>query len=260
MSFVFGEGILFQVLYAIGASFCFMTFLRRIGDRSLLTIGLVFLIFGQLLAARALWSGGGQMLGILGAFLITGGPIVKHVYVLYPLLPWLAYMILGWICGRFMLQKADFIPIRFFLIAGCASLLAFAAVRGLNSYGNMGLLRDDLSFLQWLHVSKYPPSLSFATLELGLMFLLLALLFAWYKNRPGATANPLLVFGRTPLFFYVIHVHLITAVAWLIGMHQSGGLKETFAATILMLIVLYPLCHWYARIKKRHPGGIFRYL
>ena len=148
----------------------------------------------------------------------------------------------------------------FFLIAGCASLLAFAAVRGLNSYGNMGLLRDDLSFLQWLHVSKYPPSLSFATLELGLMFLLLALLFAWYKNRPGETANPLLVFGRSPIFFYVIHVHLITAVAWLIGMHQSGGLKETFAATILELMVLYPLCHWYARIKKRHPGGIFRYL
>ena len=260
MSIAFGREILFQVLYAIGLSLCCMTFLRRIGERSLLTIGLTLFLFGEVLAGIALWSGGGHMPGKVGAFLVTGGPIVKHVYVLYPLLPWLAYMILGWVCGRLILQKSDFKPISFFLIAGSVSLLVFVGVRGLNNYGNMGLLRDDFSLLQWFHVSKYPPSFSFASLELGLMFLIMALFFAWYKNRSGATANPLLVFGRTPLFFYVIHVHLITAAAWLLGMRQAAGLKETLAATIIMLLVLYPLCRWYARIKTLRPDSILRFL
>jgi uncharacterized membrane protein len=260
MSLGFGAGIIFQVLYAIGGSFCCMVLLRRIGDRSLLAIGLALFLFGPLLAALALWAGGGQSPGIFGAFLITGGRIVKGVYVLYPLLPWLTYMIVGFICGRFMLLKAGTEPIRFFLMAGLASLLVFGVVRGLNGYGNMGLLRDNLSLLQWLHVSKYPPSLSFATLELSLMFLILALLFAWYKNRTELSSNPLLVFGRTPLFFYVIHVHLLTAVSWILGMHRTGGLKETFAAAVLELIVLYPICRWYAQIKRIRPGSFLRYI
>ena len=92
------------------------------------------------------------------------------------------------------------------------------------------------------------------------MFLLLALLCAWYKKRPGLPANPLLVFGRTPLFFYVIHVHLLTAAAYLLGMHKTGGLKETFAAAILTLLLLYPLCRWYGQIKKTRSWGILRYL
>ena len=260
MSIVFGEGILLQVLYAIGASFCCMTFLRRIGDVSLLAFCLALFLFSQLLVSLSLWSGGGQMTRIIGALLITGGPVAQHVYVLYSLLPWLAYMILGWIFGKFSLQKTNFELISFLLKMGVVSLLVFVAVRGLNGYGNMGLLRDDLSLLQWLHVSKYPPSLSFAALELGLMFFLMALFYSWYNNRPEATLNPLLVFGRTPLYFYVIHVHLITIVAWLFGKQKAASLSETFVATVLVLVMLYPLCRWYLATKKNHPNGILRYL
>lgn len=260
MSFGFGEGVLFQVLYAIGASFCCMVVLRRIGDRILLAIGLVIILLGPALAALALRAGGGKP-GFFGALLITGGPIVHKVYVLYPLLPWLAFMILGWVCGRYLLLKSGDGPIGFFFIkTGLVLLAVFGVVRGFNGYGNMGLLRDDWSILQWLHVSKYPPGISFAALELGLMFLLLALLCAWYKKRPGSPANPLLVFGRTPLFFYVIHVHLLTAAAYLLGMHKTGGLKESVAATLLVLLMLYPLCRGYGQIKKSQPWRILRYL
>jgi uncharacterized membrane protein len=259
MSFGFGEGVLFQVMYAIGASFCCMVLLRRLGDWLLLAIGLTIILLDPVLAALALRAGGGKP-GILGALLITGGPIINKVYVLYPLLPWLAFMILGWVCSRYILLKERFAPIGFFVKAGLGSLLVFGVVRGINGYGNMGLFRDDLSILQWLHVSKYPPSISFSALELGLMFLILALLCAWYKKRPGSPGNPLLVFGRTPLFFYVIHVHLLTAAAYLLGMHKTGGLKETVAATLLVLLMLYPLCRWYGQIKKSRPWRILRYL
>ena len=259
MSFGFGEGILFQVLFAIGASFCCMILLRRVSDRILLAIGLAIILLGPIFAGLALRVGGGRP-GFFGALFITGGPIVKKVYVLYPLLPWLAFMILGWVCGRYMLRKAGDVPVSFFLKAGLVSLAVFGVVRGFNRYGNMGLFRDDWSILQWLHVSKYPPGISFSALELGLMFLLLAFLCAWYKKRAGSPANPLLVFGRTPLFFYVIHVHLLTAAAYLLGMHKTGGLLETFIAAILALAALYPLCRWYGQIKKTRPGSFLRYI
>jgi uncharacterized membrane protein len=91
MSFGFGEGTIFQVLYAIGASFCCMVLLRRLGMVILLFIGLGLFLFGEALAEPALWAGGGQRPGPIGALLVTGLGTVKGVFVLYPLLPWLAY-------------------------------------------------------------------------------------------------------------------------------------------------------------------------
>ena len=124
----------------------------------------------------------------------------------------------------------------------------------------MLLYRYDNSILQWLHVSKYPPSLTFSALELSLMFVVLSLLFAWYRNRDASPANPLRVFGRTPLFFYVIHVHLLAAASWFLNMHQAGGLRETYVATGAVLLALYPLCRWYDRFKQSHPQSLLRYL
>jgi uncharacterized membrane protein len=124
----------------------------------------------------------------------------------------------------------------------------------------MMLFRYGNSILQWLHVGKYPPSLSFAALELGIMFLILALLFAWYRNRQPSASNPLLVFGRTPIFFYLIHVHLLAAGARVLNFHQTGGLPQAFIAAAAVLLVLYPLCRWYGRVKKTHPGSLLRFL
>jgi len=260
MSFGFGENITFQVLYAIGASLCCMVLLRRLGIVKLLIIGLGLVFFGEALVKLALWSGGGQKPGPLGTLLVTGLQKVKAVYVLYPMLPWLAYMILGWVCGKVMLRKDSFNAVGFFLTSGTVSLIVFFIVRGFIKYGNMALYRYDHSVLQWLHVSKYPPSLTFAALELGLMFLILAALFVWYRNRKASAANPLQVFGRTPLFFYIIHVHLLAAAAWLLNMHQTGGLGETYAATGAALMVLYPLCRWYYRLKQTYPQSLLRYI
>jgi uncharacterized membrane protein len=257
MSFGFGEGIVLQVLYAIGGSFCLMIPLRRFAMRSLLPIGLGILVFGE---ALAVWAGVAQRPGLMGTFLVTGGPVAQGVYVLYPLLPWMAYMILGWVCGVYMLQNNNVKPMRFVTLAGIFSLIVFLIVRGFNQYGNMLLYRYDNSIVQWLHVSKYPPSLSFAALELGLMFLMLAVLFAGYRKRKPSAANPLQVFGRTPLFFYILHVHLLAVVAWALKLHRAGGLVETGLATLAVLLVFYPLCRIYDRLKRAHPKSILRFL
>jgi uncharacterized membrane protein len=259
MSFGYGTSFLFQVMYAIGMSFCCLIGLRRLDYRFLLVIGLAIILLDEALAGLVLWAGGGRP-GFFGALLINGGSIVNKGFVLYPLLPWLAFMILGWVCGRNMLLKKGASPIGFFIKAGLGSWIVFVVVRGINGYGNMDLLRDNLSFVQWLHVSKYPPSISFSAYAMGTMFLLLAIFWAWYQKRPGSPANPLLVFGRTPLFFYVIHVHLLAAAAHLLGIYKTGGLRETFAATIMVLMILYPLCRWYGHIKQTRSRGILRYL
>ena len=260
MSFAFGYGVVFQVLYAIGASLCCMVLLRRFPIWSLLVVSLGLLLFSEALAGLALWIGGGQHVGPIGAFLVTGGRIGQIAFVLYPLLPWLAYMGFGWSCSRMRLNGTMVNLPRFFLVIGVLSLLVFCLVRGYNNYGNMLLYRDDNSLLQWLHVSKYPPSLSFASLELGIMSLLLTFFFTWYGKGSGNVVNPLLVFGQTPLFFYVIHVHLLAGAAWALGMQRTGGIAESMAATIVALLVLYPLCLWYRRIKRLSPNSLLRYL
>jgi len=259
MSIGYGTSLLFQVMYAIGASFCCMVGLRRLDDRILLPIGLAILLLDEVFAGLALWAGGGRP-GFLGALLITGGPVFNKAFVLYPLLPWLAFMILGWVCGRYMLKSKGASPVGFFLKAGLGAWIVFVVVRGINGYGNMALLRDDFSFFQWLHVSKYPPSISFAALAMGTMFMLLAVYWIWYQKRSLSTADPLLVFGRAPLFFYMIHVHLLVAGAHILGMYKTAGLAETFVATLVLLMILYPSCRWYGHIKLTGSRRILRYL
>jgi multisubunit Na+/H+ antiporter MnhE subunit len=124
----------------------------------------------------------------------------------------------------------------------------------------MLLFREGASILQWLHVSKYPPSLSFLSLELGLMFAMLAGLAAFFDRRPPRKLNPVLVFGQTALFFYIVHVHLIAAAARWLGLTQSLSIGGTLVAALSAAVVLYPLCIGFGYLKGRHPRSILRYV
>lgn len=260
MSIGFGYGILFQVLYAIGGSMIAMVALRRLHPKLLLSLSLGYLVFSEAFAGLALWVAGGDRPGPIGAFLVTGGVITDGVLVLYPVLPWLAYMILGWSIGNLHITNRIWRPVRFYSVAGFICLSVFLIVRGLNGYGNMVLYRYGTSLVQWLHVSKYPPSLTFSMLELGLMFLSLAVLTRVYEHRTVSLWNPLIVFGQTPLFFYILHVHLLAAAAKVTGLYKSGGLVETGLATLMVMAVLYPLCVQFRKFKQTHPHSILRYV
>jgi hypothetical protein len=151
-------------------------------------------------------------------------------------------------------------PTRVLVLAGVAGLLVFTIVRGLNGYGNMFLLREDASVVQWLHVSKYPPSLAFVGLELGLVMLLLSALL-WIEPRvPPRPDAPLLVLGQTALFFYVLHWPLLGLPAALFGLFRSGDLATSYLAAALVVVVMYPLCRWYRGYKRAHPNGWARYI
>ncbi len=175
-------------------------------------------------------------------------------------------MMLGWAFGSYLLAlrrrgaPASSAAPRC-AAAGVAALALFAVVRGANGYGNMGLLRDDASLIQWLHVAKYPASLAFSALELGLMALALAALLALQSRIPSPRArNPLLVLGRTALFFYLAHFFVLGAAATALGLVGKGGLVHTYAAAAGAVVVLYPACLWYGRYKAAHPEGFAQYI
>lgn len=263
ISLFWGHGrILLQVLYAIGVSMVAMAALRHLSTTWLFGIALALVFGGELLTGLVFaGTSGGSLLGGL----LLHGTRDAWFMVAYPLAPWLSFMMLGWVFGRHLVNGLHGGPRpdvgRLLAAAGVVSLAVFIAVRGLNAYGNMRLWRDDSSLVQWLHVSKYPPSLSFATLELGLMCVLLSLLFAIAARRPDAAqGNPLLVFGQTPLFFYLLHIPLLELSALALGLSHGGGIAMTLGATAAALCLLYPLCRWYRAFKRTHSNTLLRYV
>jgi uncharacterized membrane protein len=259
MSLVFAPGhVLLQVLYAIGGSLVAMVALRRLPERWLLAAAILFFVGGEALTGLVLSLTGGEPT-LLVALLLTGGQL-GGLIVAYPLVPWLAFMLLGWCFGRFLVRADAAAAGRLLAVAGVGALALFALVRGLNGYGNMRLPREDASLVQWLHVSKYPPSLSYAALELGLMALGLAALLALQRAAGPHALAPLLVLGQTALFFYLLHVHALTLAGAALGAAHRAGLGATYAAAAAVLAALYPLCARYRRYKLADPDGWNRYV
>jgi uncharacterized membrane protein len=254
-----GRYLLFlQVLFAIGLSIVVMVPLRRLSAPWLAALGIAWFAFGEWLTLGLVPPG--QAHGPLSALTLVPAASASAA-VLYPVLPWLAMMLLGWAFGNALLLGRIRAPALACALAGLASLAAYALVRGVNAYGNMALLRRDDSLVEWLHVSKYPPSLAFACLELGVMALCLALFFAW-ERRGGEVrrGNPLLVLGQTALFFYVLHFPLLGFTAAGLGMLGGAGLATTWLGGLAVCLVLYPACRWYRTYKSAHPASFARFV
>jgi uncharacterized membrane protein len=177
--------------------------------------------------------------------------------VRYPLLPWLAMMLLGWAAADIARSDPDLFQRRL-ILAGVAALGVFAVVRGLNGYGNAGLFREDGSIIQWLHTSKYPPCLAYTACELGLAWLLLAAF--WKARLPRSVAGILTPLGQGAFFFYLLHIHLLQLMAWTLGLLRNAGLAATYLAAAVVIAVLILLCQRFRRYKVAHPGGWAQYI
>jgi uncharacterized membrane protein len=266
--FSLGGGMLvMQVLFAIAFGMLAMIALRRFPAGWLVAIAGTWIVGGEALCSLIAIPGDRIPFALSVLFLPAA---FEHAFVLYPAVPWLAMMMLGWAFGCWLRSgqndpgttQKNWTPAQFSATAGLFALGIFAAVRSTNAYGNMFLLRGTDSIAQWLHVSKYPPSLSFVSLELGLMGIALALCFALEARlrREPRRNNPILVYGQTALFFYVLHLVLLGGVAQGLGILKSLGLGAAFAGALAVLIALYPACLWYRRYKAEHPRGWAQYV
>src|SRR5579884_2851439 len=222
----------------------------------------------QLGALGPLWN----LLHQIGAIQIGGRTIVAA----YPFIPWFAVMAAGYCCGPLFLLDPDRRR-RILVWLGAGLSVAFVAVRALNIYGDPAPWSKTL--LSFLNCQKYPPSLDFLLMTLGPALLVMGLLEG-VMLRPG---NPLVIFGRTPLFYFVIHLFVIHAAAVLLGvvrygeagwalttMPSMGGPKfpadygyslgVIYAIWICVVAAMYPLCRWFAGVKRHRTDGWLSYL
>lgn len=249
-----------QVLLAIGVAMMCMAGLRRLPTWGLLALALGWIFLGEI-PTGWFWDPPGPSSPLAALMVATYGS--ESMVIKYPVIPWLAVMMLGWVFGRHLIRYAmglSRVSGRNVLwIAGGAALAIFAIARWQAGYGDMFLHRSDGSWQQWLHVSKYPPSLTFYALTLGILFLCLALLRT-IEPVIGVRRNGVfLVFGETAMFFYLAHRLVLEIPATWFGLRGVGDLRTTYVVAAVLLVALYPACLWYRKFKAAHPDSILQY-
>ena len=272
--------ILLEVIWVIGCSMVVMAALVWLPRPAIAGLAAI-LIAGQHLLPVAQPATAANV----GWALVYGPPFffplgsLPPLLVAYTPLAWLGVMLAGYAVGPWF-TLAPGPRSRVLLGAGLLLLVTFGVVRALNGYGDLapwavqprGTLYTVLSFL---NVSKYPPSLSFLCLTLGVTALLLAAL----NGLRGPVARWLRTFGEVPFFFFLLHLLLIHGVArvwtqlafgqsvnfsfasvaeWPAGYRPDLG--RVYLVWLLVLVALYFPCRWYARYKKQHAHWWLSYL
>jgi uncharacterized membrane protein len=180
-----------------------------------------------------------------------------NVWSNYPILPWLELVLFGMLFGHWLLRDR-LQAYRGALGIGLGFLLGFLVVRYLDGFGNI-LPRMGDTWIDFLNVVKYPPSMAFTLLTMGLNLLLLGL-FARANEQLRSFFFPLTVFGQTPLFFYIVHLFLYAGLGlWLTP--QGTSIARMYPFWLLGLLILLPVCWLYGKLKHRLPANlILRYL
>jgi uncharacterized membrane protein len=275
-----------QVIWAIGCAMVAMS-------------GLVFLpvsavtVFGVVLIAchngfDALDHEDWGNLGWYWKILHAGGRIEwaqgKFFGPAYPLLAWIGVMAAGYGFGAmWLLPPRRRRPELFGL--GIALTLTFVALRYVNQYGDRpaphfgqagpwSMQRDWLfTLFSFVNCQKYPPSLCFILMTVGPAIVAMAL----FDREAGPVGRFFVVFGRVPLFFYLLHFYVIKglelAVAfvrygradWMYGPGRPPDdngfdLWVVYLLWIGVIALFYPLCRWYAGVKQRSRSVWLSYL
>ncbi len=181
-------------------------------------------------------------------WLYPGGTSVLWSY--YPCLPWLELVTFGVLFGNWLTQD----PRKAFSRAwklGLACLLAFAAIRSFDGFGNIRP-RMGNSWIDFLNPVKYPPSMAFTLMTTGVNLIVLSL-FSGIGPRLRPFVQPLVVFGRSPLLFYVLHLFLYAGIAHLVA-PQGTSIPLMLPFWFLGMLILFPVCYWYGKYRQRQPA------
>jgi uncharacterized membrane protein len=175
------------------------------------------------------------------------------VLVLYPALPWLAPTALGLLLGR-ALARNPAAAYRWAGWMGLGCLVGFALLRALGGFGNLRPVEGP-GLIAFFSLVKYPPALTYLLWTLGID--LLALYGCARLAGAGRRAvAPLAVFGGSALFFYLVHLYGYGLAGRLFA-PQGTGLVAMYPVWVLGLAVLFVLCRWYGRFKRRQPPDSF---
>lgn len=275
-TFDIGLGLhIFQVIWAIGICMVFLSALIYLHKQLLIIIGLLILLGHNLL--DGITAQGNDLASVLwymthqqGAAFYNNGETM--LFIAYPFLPWLGIMILGYCFGTLYHKEFNAsIRRKWLLYMGIAAITIFVVLRFTNSYGNLTPWTKEDSFIytlmSFINTTKYPPSLLYALMTLGPAMILLYLIDS-VKNM---WTRILVVIGRVPFFYYIIHLYLIHFIG-IIGLlilgenwkemifttsrFTSGFLATkgfdlwvTYVVWVIVVVLLYPICKKYMIYK-----------
>jgi uncharacterized membrane protein len=277
-----------QVIWAIGCSMIALAGLIFLPTRIIAAFGLALIFLHNAFdGVRAESLGSLRWLWVVlhETNILMPRPGVV-VVLAYPLVPWIGVMAVGYAFGELLLLERERRRRILFRI-GAASVVLFVALRALNIYGDPVPWATQATgwrtFLSFLNTMKYPPSLQFLLMTLGPTILALALFDRAAAREPGALARPFVVFGRVPLFYYLLHVPLMHLVAiafsyvkygraeWLFVNWPPPGQPQpeppgygyelwvVYLVWLGVVVALYPLCRWFAGVKSRRRDAWLSY-
>jgi uncharacterized membrane protein len=273
------------VIWILGWSMVAMALIVRLPVRWIAALGLVMIathnlldrinpaLFGKLYWMWILLHSPGRI------------AVTDHLMfsVRYVLIPWVGVMATGFAFGSLLLRPDRR---KWILTLGISATILFFLLRGINLYGNgidglpFGYPRSAgqwsvqptllLTIVSFFNVLKYPPSLDYLLITLGPSLILLALLDG-VKGVRGLS-HILMVYGRVPLFYYVLHLYLLNIMARVVALafHQpifhgtviadfaqrpigyGHGLPFIYAMWILAVAILYWPCQWFMTFRSEH--------
>ena len=264
-----------DVIWVIGICMILFAGILNLPFRAILFFGLITIAFHNLLDTTNFENG--QMQTLLWDLFHREGlvDINNHfsIFVVYPLMPWIGVMSLGYCLGK--LYQKDFSAKRrrtILLLIGNGCILLFIFLRALNNFGEPEPWKQYpstlFSLMSFINTTKYPPSLLYLLMTIGPSLILLSLTETFINK----IAQFFIVFGRVPLFFYLIHLYFLHLVAFIATLFSyswnetiqaqtkmsefpSGygfSLMVVYLVWIVTVFILYPICKWYNNFKSTH--------
>ena len=217
------------------------------------------------------WSWLWNVLHVPGAFKVGSG---YTFLAIYPLIPWTGVMAAGYGFGAlYRLDPA--VRQKWLLRLGLGMIAGFVLLRFSNLYGDdrhwSAQSRPGFTLMSFVNCVKYPPSLCYLLMTLGPGLVLLS----FFERGTPAVLKPILVFGRVPMFYYVLHSPLLHGLAWFWFKAHYGradflvegtggppadagfGLLGVYGVWLAVIVVLYPACQWFAGLKRRRRDAVW---
>jgi len=278
--------LVFQVIWVIGASMIVLAGLVFLPSRFILILGLLITFGHYALGAIRLAPGDGFFLPWSLLYQFGFGPITPTMngLFLYPLLPWLGILLTGYGIGEWFTKKVTSTQRKEILLwSGVSAMVLFVVLRFSNFYGEpspWSVQKNALfTFMSFLNCSKYPPSLLYSLMTLGPVLICLA----WLERSQNKLLSPFIVFGRVPLFYYVLHFYLIHTTALTVYMIKMDvpfsaidfhfantfggitagwgfGIARVYLIWMTIVLVLYPVCKKYNAYKSTHQHWWLSYV
>jgi len=276
------HSFIFEVIAAIGFGFIMLSFMSKWSWKTVGIIGLIIICCHNLLSLIP-FSKDSIVAAVLSPLFGPGlFPIGERTFLMaYPPIPWLGIMLIGFATGKYF-ELDSTTRKRIFLRIGSIALMLFVAIRFINIYGDpipwSAQKNTVYTFLSFMSITKYPPSLLFCLVTLGIMFLVLA----QAEQVRGRLAAIVFRYGKVPLFYFLLHFYLIHIIMFFVLWSQgiswsqmefatgtfgrpanikSGvNLWEVYLIWIGVVSILYKPCMWFGQYKATHNQWWLKYI